>query len=175
MEAQAEEIKAMNAILDKDNWKLKKNVIEEKEARISLKQINFEEFGLVYPDDTAVNRFIEEIKWDNGYTCNKCGNVKYGKGATLFSRRCTKCRHDESITSCTAFHKCKFDIRKALYITVMINRYGDNVFITDISRELEMRNATCWKFVQKLLAVTQTKEYEKLKDDDKLKYLILNS
>jgi two-component system, sensor histidine kinase LadS len=175
LQKQAEEIKAMNAVLDKDNWNLKKNVIEEKEARISLKQINFQEFSLVYPDDTSVNRFIEEIKWENGYTCTKCGNAKYGKGATLFSRRCTKCRHDESITSCTAFHKCKFDIRKALYITVMINRYGDNVFVTDISRELEMRNATCWKFVQKLLAVVQTKEYEKLKDDDKLKYLILHS
>jgi len=175
LKAQAEEIKLMNAILDKDNWNLKKNVIEEKEARISLKQINFQEFSLVYPDDTAVDRFLEEIKWEEGYACKKCGNTKYGKGASPFARRCTKCRHDESITSCTAFHKCKFDIRKALYITVMINRYGENVYITDISRELEMRNATCWKFVQKLLLTTHKKEYEKLKDDDKLKYLILNS
>lgn len=175
LKAQAEEINEMNAILDRDNWNLKKNVIQEKEARISLKQINFEEFSLVYPDDTAVDRFMEEIKWEQGYACKKCGNTKYGKGATPFARRCTKCRYDESITAYTAFHKCKFDIRKALYITVMINRYGENISITDISRELDIRNATCWKFVQKLLVTVHKKEYEKLKDDDKLKYLILHS
>jgi hypothetical protein len=175
LKLQAEEISEMNAILDRDNWNLKRNVIQEKEARISLKQINFNEFSLVYPDDASVDRFMEEIKWDQGYMCKKCGNIKYGKGATPFARRCTKCRYDESITAYTAFHKCKFDIRKALYITVMINRYGENISITDISRELDIRNATCWKFVQKLLATVHKKEYEKLKDDDKLKYLILNS
>jgi len=175
LKAQAEEINEMNAILDRDNWNLKKNVIQEKEARISLKQINFEEFSLVYPDDTSVDRFMEEIKWDQGYVCKKCGNIKFGKGATPFARRCTKCRYDESITAYTAFHKCKFDIRKALYITVMINRYGENISITDISRELDIRNATCWKFVQKLLVTVHKKEYEKLKDGDKLKYLILHS
>lgn len=175
LKIQAEEIQAMNAILDRDNTTLKKNVIEEKEARLSLKQINFEEFSLVYPDEETVERFLDEIKWSNGYACKKCGNTKFGKGATPFARRCTKCRYDESITAYTAFHKCKFDIRKALYITVMINRYGDHVSISDLSRELEIRNATCWKFVQKLMATVQKKEYEKLKDDDKLEYLIVNS
>ncbi|MDB5273837.1 MAG: chromosome segregation ATPase [Chitinophagaceae bacterium] len=175
LKAQAEEINEMNAILDRDNWNLKKNVIQEKEARISLKQINFEEFSLVYPDEASCDLFMEEVKWEQGYVCKKCGNIKYGKGATAFARRCTKCRYDESITAYTAFHKCKFDIRKALYITVMINRYGENVSITDISRELDIRNATCWKFVQKLLVTVHKKEYEKLKDGDKLKYLILHS
>lgn len=175
LKIQAEEIQEMNSILDRDNWNLKKNVIEEKEARISLKEINYKEFCLVYPDDATVDRFLEEVKWGEGYACKKCGNEKYGKGSSLFGRRCTKCRHDESITAYTAFHKCKFDIRKALYITVMINRYAENVSITSLSKELELRNATCWKFAQKLLATVHKKEYEKLKDDEKLKYLILNS
>ncbi|HXA02456.1 MAG TPA: 7TM diverse intracellular signaling domain-containing protein, partial [Cytophagaceae bacterium] len=41
---QSEKINQMNALLDIDNWNLKKSLIEEKESRIKLKDISFEEF-----------------------------------------------------------------------------------------------------------------------------------
>lgn len=172
LKEQAEEITKMNAMLDLDNWKLKKHIIQEKEARISLKEINFEEFSQVYPNESACYNFLEEIKWNENYICRKCGNNRYGKGSTTFSRRCSKCRYDESITAYTVFHRCKFDIKIALYITVMINRYGRNISISDISREVKIRNATCWKFSQKLLATRESKKYEQLSDSEKLKYII---
>ncbi|MBC7451389.1 MAG: transposase [Cytophagales bacterium] len=175
LQQQAEEINKMNALLDLDNWNLKKNIIQEKEARIVLKDINFEEFSLVYPNDSACYHYLEEIKWEQGYTCRKCGSKKFGKGVTVFSRRCSNCRYDESITAYTVFHRCKFGIQIAMYITVMMNRYGKSIPITDISKEVKMRNATCWKFAQKILLVRETKEYKNVNENDKLKYLILHS
>ena len=43
----------MNARLDLDNWKLKKSIIEEKESRIKFKEISFEEFRQVYPNENV--------------------------------------------------------------------------------------------------------------------------
>jgi hypothetical protein len=175
LKAQSDEITKMNALLDLDNWNLKKNIKEEKEARIILKEFDFQEFLQVYPNESACFNFLEEIKWEKGYACKKCGNLKFGKGYTTYSRRCTKCRYDESLMAYTIFHKCKFDIQKALYITVVINRYGDDVSVTDISKEVKLRHATTWKFVQKLIKTRQIKEYAKANDNEKLPFLILNS
>ncbi|MBC7451388.1 MAG: transposase [Cytophagales bacterium] len=175
LKQQAEEINKMNALLDLDNWNLKKNIIQEKEARIVLKEINFEEFKQVYPNESACFHLLEEIKWENGYKCRKCDSVKYNKGIAPFSRRCSNCRYDESITSYTVFHRCRFEIQIALYMAVMVNRYGKEISVTDISREVKIRNATCWKFTHKLLVTIDTKGYRQVSENDKLKYLILHS
>jgi len=103
----------------------------------------------------------------------KCGNIKFGKGINPFSRRCTKCRYDETVTTHTIFHKCKFPINKALYIVAMINRQGEDVSFTELARELQLRNATCWSFSQKVLKIRNTNKYASLSDEDKLKFLIL--
>jgi rubrerythrin len=175
LQLQSEEISRMNALLDLDNWNLKKNIIEEKEARINLKEINFEEFQLVYPNDAAVFRYLEELKDEKEYRCRKCGHTKYGKGYTQFSKRCLNCRYDESVTSYTVFNRCKFSIQIAMYIAVKINRHGKEVSISDISREVKLRNGTCSKFAQKLLTTRDTKEYKQANEDEKIKVLILNN
>jgi hypothetical protein len=172
LQEQAIQINEMNARLDLDNWKLKKSIIEEKESRIKFKEISFEEFKQVYPNENICFQFLEELKWEKGYTCKRCGNDKYGKGNHQFSRRCTKCRYDESVTTDTLFHKCKFDINKALYIVVMVNRYGDKQSISELANELELRVATCWNFAQKALKVRNSKEYAKLDDESKFRFLI---
>ena len=172
LQEQAAQINEMNARLDLDNWKLKKSIIEEKESRIKFKEISFEEFKQVYPNENICFQFLEELKWEKGYKCNRCGNDKYGKGNHQFSRRCTKCRYDESVTTDTLFHKCKFDINKALYIVVMVNRYGDKQSISDLAAELDLRVATCWNFAQKALKVRNSKEYNKLDDESKFRFLI---
>ena len=172
LQEQSKQINEMNARLDLDNWKLKKSIIEEKESRIKFKEISFEEFKQVYPNENICFQFLEELKWEKGYTCKRCGNDKYGKGNHQFSRRCTKCRYDESVTTDTIFHKCKFDINKALYIVVMVNRYGDKQSISELANELDLRVATCWNFAQKALKVRNSKEYTKLDDESKFRFLI---
>lgn len=175
LKEQAEEITKMNALLDLDNWNLKKNIIHEKEARIMDKEINFEEFQQVYPDDMACYRFLDEIKQEQGFKCRKCGSTKFGKGLSTFSRRCNDCRYDESVTAYTVFHGCKFKIQTAMYIAVMINRYGKEIPISHISKEVKLRNGTCTKFAQRLLATREIKEYLKKSEKERIKVLILNT
>jgi hypothetical protein len=171
---QTEEISRWNQLLDMDNHNLKTKVKEAVEARIKYKDISFEEFLSIFPDDLACERYLDDIKWKNGFKCKKCGNEKSCKGSKKFSKRCTKCRYDESITAYTLLHKCKFPLSKAFYIITKVNKFGDDLNCTELSRQLEMRKSTVWEFKKKIM---EAKKNTKSKGDEEqtLDFLILNS
>ncbi|MBX9852763.1 MAG: hypothetical protein K2X86_13550, partial [Cytophagaceae bacterium] len=73
---QAEEINRWNQLLDLDNHNLKNKVKEVVEARIKFKDVSFEEFLTIFPDDLSCERYLDEIKWKGGFKCKKCGNEK---------------------------------------------------------------------------------------------------
>ncbi len=170
---QAEEINKMNAMLDVDNWNLKKNIMEIRESRIILKDISFEDFKQVYPDDASVFKYLEELKWGNHYACAKCGNSNYRNVSNAFTRHCSTCGNEESVTANTLFHKCKFPINKALFIVTTINRKDEDFSISNLANELELRYATCWSFVQKVMAIKENNKYNSLPNDKKLAFLIM--
>ncbi len=61
-------------------------------------------------------KLIAEYKWGNGYRCRNCENEKYINGKSPYSRRCSKCKKDESSTSNTVFHKLRMPVGHALEI-----------------------------------------------------------
>src|SRR5690606_12938883 len=117
---QAKEINQINSMLDLDNWKLKNNVKEGLVDRFINKKLDFEEFKKIFPDKLACYRYLERIKWEKGFKCRKCENDKFFDGLKKFSRRCTRCGYNESITAYTIFHGIKFPIEKAFYITYLV-------------------------------------------------------
>ena len=149
---QANEINEMNRLLDLDNYKLKSQVKEVSSNRALFKDVPFEEFKALYPDKLSVLRFLNDHKWQEGYTCRKCGNTKYCDGNTRYSRRCTKCRYDESITAFTIFHKCKFPLEQAFYIVSKTIRLGNDLNTQSVSEELDLRKNTVWNYKSKVLA-----------------------
>jgi len=155
---QSDKINEMNRLLDMDNYKLKKEVKKVNSNRVSFKEVSFEEFKKIYPDKLSVLRFLNDHKWKDGYKCRKCGNTKFCEGNSKFSRRCTRCRYDESITAFTIFHKCKFSLEQAFYIVSKTIRQGKNLETQALSEELSLRKNTVWNFKSKVL---KTIEYNK--------------
>lgn len=115
--------------------------IEEKESD------NFEE---LFNDDDKCLALLSKIKWGDEFECLKCGNTNYCKGKTPFSRRCTRCKHDESATSHTIFHNIKFPISKAFYIAYQICNEKKKISSYEFARNLSLRQMTCWKFKDKV-------------------------
>jgi len=76
---------------------------------------NLLEFVDRFKTDEECKEYLSEYKWENGYTCVKCGH-KACQIRVDFSRTCNKCSHTESATANTLFHKVKFGIRKAFFI-----------------------------------------------------------
>lgn len=77
---------------------------------------NLLEFSDRFKTDQECKKYLAEIKWEGGFECLKCGHNKC-QIRKDFSRTCNICSHQESATANTLFHKVKFGVRKAFFIT----------------------------------------------------------
>lgn len=134
-----EEIKRINALLDKDIWKLKSQVKESMQARIINKRMNFAEFKVIFPDGSACLRYLDEVKWGNGYACKSCGHLRESKAPKLFNRRCGRCGHIESPTAGTVFHGIRIPLEKAFFIAYLVISEEDNFTLEQLAALLNLR------------------------------------
>lgn len=106
----------VNEKLDYDNWKLNKSVQEATHERFRGKEVSIEEFNNLFPDELTCLRLLHDLKWEQGYTCRKCGhaNCKEDKRS---AKKCSKCGHVESATANTLLHRVKIPLPKAFYLT----------------------------------------------------------
>jgi hypothetical protein len=103
-----------------------------------------------YQTDEMCLEFIAGQKWSDGFICRKCGHINYCRGKTLYSRRCTRCKHEESATSHTIFHRCHIPISEAFRMVYTVC-HDPGISSYELSRQLERRQMTCWKLKSKLL------------------------
>jgi hypothetical protein len=83
--------------------------------------VNSIKFYKRFPDDTSCYQYLSDIKRASGYVCKKCGHTNHCKGKKPYSRRCTRCKYDESPTSGTLFDKCKFSFHIAFHIVFKLS------------------------------------------------------
>jgi hypothetical protein len=122
-----------------------------------FKKIENNDFDKLVTDENSVYEMIAMEKWKDGFICRHCGNDNYCKGKTPFSRRCTRCKREESATASTVFHRCKIDIREAFRIAYMVC-HAPGISTYEISRKLDMRQMTCWKFKKKIMECLQDRQ-----------------
>jgi len=63
------------------------------------------------PDDEACKAYLAKIKWQDGFTCMKCGHTK-GCEKAGYRYHCYGCQHVESATANTLFIKLNSDCKK---------------------------------------------------------------
>lgn len=125
--------------------------------RNQFKGVNSIKFHNTFSGDEDCYRYLADIKWcDKGYQCRKCGHTKYCKGVRPFSRRCTKCKYDESPTAGTMFDKCKFSLQLAFHIAFKISTKKKGMSSLELSQEFELRQKTCWEFKWKIQQAMQS-------------------
>jgi len=104
----------------------------------------------LFLSDEKCFEFLAEVKWEHGFTCRKCGNDNYCPGKTPYSRRCTKCKTEESAAADTIFHNCKFPVHKAFYIAYNVCKGKEDLSSYELARRLSLRQMTCWNFKTKI-------------------------
>jgi hypothetical protein len=119
-------------------------------GQIFKKELSREQVEELFHDDEKCLKFLAEIKWSEGFTCRKCGNTNYCPGKTPHSRRCTKCKSEESAATGTIFHNCKFPISKAFYIAYHVCKGNEDLSTYEYARRLSLRQMTCWNFKTKI-------------------------
>lgn len=113
-------------------------------------KINFPEFEDKFSTNEKCLEFLANEKWKEGYICIKCGNTNFCKGKTSFSRRCTKCKHDESATAHTMFHRCKIPLNEAFKLAYEVCNLPD-ITVSKLSETIDRRHMTCWKLKKKIM------------------------
>lgn len=121
-------------------------------------------FKLLYPGEEECLELLSIKKWSEGFVCKKCGNTNYCKGKKPFSRRCTKCKTEESVTSNTLFHNCRIPLNEALEITLLSCMFPD-ISSYELSRKMERRHMTCYHFQKKIKACLENKNKDKLLEE----------
>ena len=125
-----------------------------------FKGVNSIKFYNRFRIDEDCYRYLSEIKWDgDSYVCKRCGNTHYSKGHLPYSRRCTRCKYDESPTSGTMFDKVKFSLLIAFHIAFKISTKKKGMSSLELSEEYEIRQKTCWEFKSKIQQATKSSGY----------------
>lgn len=109
-----------------------------------------EQLEELFQSDDKCLEFIAGLKWSEGFICRKCGNKNHCPGKTPHSRRCTRCKSEESATSGTMFHNCKFPVSKAFYIAYNVCKSNMDISSYEFARRLSLRQMTCWKFKDRI-------------------------
>jgi hypothetical protein len=122
---------------------------------IFKKELNQEQLEELFTSDEKCLEFLAELKWKDGFVCRKCGNENYCSGKSPYSRRCTKCKTEESSTAGTIFHNCKFPVSKAFYIAYNVCKGKEDLSTYEYARRLSLRQMTCWNFKTKIQQALQ--------------------
>ncbi|MCD4791853.1 MAG: IS1595 family transposase [Bacteroidales bacterium] len=116
------------------------------------------DFIKTFKADEDCMEYLSSIKWADGYRCKKCGNTNFCKGRKPFSRRCTRCKYDESPTVNTMFDKCKFPLLTAFHIAFKISTKKKGMSTLELHREFGLRQKTCWNFKKKIQIIMKSSQ-----------------
>jgi hypothetical protein len=135
-------------------------------STIFKEELNSEQLEELFHSDEKCFEFLAELKWTNGFACRKCGNINSCPGKAPHSRRCTKCKTEESATAGTIFHNCKFPISKAFYIAYNVCKGKEDLSTYEFARRLSLRQMTCWNFKTKIQSAIE--QMDSLSNNEKL-------
>jgi len=76
---------------------------------------NLLEFSDRFKTDEDCKEYLSQIKVKTPFKCSRCNHTAC-QTRSDYSRQCNICRHTESATADTLFHKVKFGLRKAFFI-----------------------------------------------------------
>ena len=104
----------------------------------------------VFESEEECLRMLALNKWKDGYRCRKCGHTNYCKGRFPYSRRCTRCKYEESARAFTVFHRCRIPL--TLGFKMMYRICNDHEISTyKLSEDFNIRQMTCWRLKKNVM------------------------
>ena len=124
---------------------------------LQIKSLNINQLNNILISEEKTLEWISSIKWNDSYKCRKCEHTNFCKGKSSFSRRCTRCKYEESATANTPFHRCKLPINTAFKMVFDICQLPD-VSTYKLSRDNCHRQMTCWKLKKKVIEIINSED-----------------
>lgn len=111
----------------------------------------FAEFIKRFDSEEACLRYLESVRWSNGFVCPHCGTVgdywRMGDGLM----RCRACRKRTSVTAGTIFDKTRYPLRVWFHVMWHVVSQKNGVSALGLKRELGFGSyQTAWAWMHKL-------------------------
>lgn len=124
------------------------------------------EFHDFFPDEAACRRFLEAMRWRNGFRCPCCGlaGSAWRMGRDLWL--CAGCRRQTSVTAGTVFEKTRKPLRDWFLAAweVTSQKYGASAL--GVQRVLGLRSyETAWAWLHKLRRAMVRPDRDRLRND----------
>lgn len=122
-------------------------------------------FQRMFPDEAACLRYLERLRWPDGFVCKCCG--KCGEPQRLANRsrvlRCHSCRHDTSVTAGTVMHRSKTDLHVWFWAAFLVATSTPGISALEIQKKLGIaRYETAFQLLHKLRAMMARPGQEKI-------------
>jgi hypothetical protein len=115
--------------------------------------MNILEFQKMFPDEAACLKYLEHMRWPNGFTCSKCSEV--GEPFRIPKRLrvlvCRSCRYESSITAGTVMHRSKTDTLVWFWAAHLVSTQTPGVSALELQKKLGIyRYETAFQMLHKL-------------------------
>lgn len=103
-----------------------------------------------FPDDESCKKYLFDLKFGEGFVCPKCGHTEAWDNKKTYSKVCKGCRHPESATANTLFHKVKFGLQKAFIICFEMASTSKGLSSVQMGKRVGIKQKTAWYFMHKV-------------------------
>ena len=115
--------------------------------------MNILEFQKMFPDETACIKYLECMRWPDGFCCIKCSQAgkpfKFSKRPRVL--RCKACHDETSITANTVMHRSKTDILVGFWAAHLVATQTPGVSALELQKKLGIdRYETAFQMLHKL-------------------------
>lgn len=112
--------------------------------------VSFNKFLDRFKTEEDCLEYLYNLKFSQGFICSKCNNNTSYKGVKPYTQVCKKCRHTESSTSNTLFHKVKFGLKNAFMIVYDMTTTTKGISSRVASRKYGINKDSAWLFMKKV-------------------------
>jgi ISXO2-like transposase domain/Transposase zinc-ribbon domain len=115
--------------------------------------MNILEFQKMFPDEVACIKYLERMRWPDGFCCSKCAQV--GEPFRIVKRprvlKCRACLHETSITAGTVMHRSKIDILVWFWAAHLVSTQTPGISALELQKKLGIdRYETAFQMLHKL-------------------------
>lgn len=115
-----------------------------------------------HENEVAQRETFFKLKWSDGYVCPECGNRKCHYLNKKGVYQCSKCCHQESLLSHTAFQNCRLGLYTILMGVFLFSSSQNGISGTQLAYDLGINVNSARLFLRKLRKLAETLNNEEL-------------
>jgi transposase-like protein len=119
----------------------------------------------MFPDDEACLRYIERLRWSDGFFCRACGCFGEPWRATRGRLVCSSCRHQTSVTTATIFDKTRTPLTTWFEVAWHLTTAKNGVSAQALSRTLGTSYQVVWAMLHRYRVAMVRAEREPLQGE----------